>query len=389
MVVFNDGANIPVWARENVEMVVDEEIFKGNDDGTFKPMAELNRAEALVLLFRMNGISFNKTQGTSIFKDVPDGAWYTSAVVEATQRGWAKGDPDGNFRPYGKVNKAEWATFITRAFGLKKDPDYLPNYDDVDTDDWYYEPVAAIYAYNLNRVRARKFEPEKKVTRVEAAWMLGELLKYNHAMEEAQKVAEDATTKMKEQQDKLKMFGEKLDSRRVGYKPIDFDANNQVYEVEKEQVWYSVDPEEISLFLNRSSDRQFLVSILVENNMEDRVELSSLDFRLRFDKTNAGPASEFMYKIVKDGEVLKEDYFSSNGGMFLGSIGTTLDSGEMTDFRISIKPDSGGNFYATRGEGTLSFLSGEAMIIGAGKDGRFAPVSVLTNRDFATFVFLP
>ncbi len=93
----------------------------GFGDRTFRPKKDLNRAEAVVLLFRIKGIDLEEitVSGRSKFSDVPTGEWFEKAVIEATNRGWISGFPDGTFRPAQSLNRAELSALIARVFELE------------------------------------------------------------------------------------------------------------------------------------------------------------------------------------------------------------------------------------------------------------------------------
>ena len=42
---FTDDAQIPTWATEAIEELMDQGVLTGNDDGSFAPNRQLNRAE--------------------------------------------------------------------------------------------------------------------------------------------------------------------------------------------------------------------------------------------------------------------------------------------------------------------------------------------------------
>jgi hypothetical protein len=53
---FSDDALLPTWAVDAVDAVQEEKIMTGFGDNTFRPDKVLNRAEALVILFRLKRI---------------------------------------------------------------------------------------------------------------------------------------------------------------------------------------------------------------------------------------------------------------------------------------------------------------------------------------------
>jgi|GEM_PF-1781017 hypothetical protein len=81
-------------------------IVQGNDDGTFAPDRNLNRAELLTLIYRANG-----KETRSIYRgcanDIPDEAWFSTVVCTAMHDGFVQGYPDRTFKPQQVVNIVE------------------------------------------------------------------------------------------------------------------------------------------------------------------------------------------------------------------------------------------------------------------------------------------
>ena len=51
--VFSDSALIADYAREPIAAMTEEEIVKGNTDGTVNPLGNITRAEAAVIMHRI------------------------------------------------------------------------------------------------------------------------------------------------------------------------------------------------------------------------------------------------------------------------------------------------------------------------------------------------
>ena len=171
---FMDDNNIPLWASNSVETLRENDIMTGFGDGTFKPDKKLNRAEAVTLLMRLKEITPSEGISQTSFSDVPRNVWFTSAVIEATNRGWIKGFPDGKFYPEKNLNRAEWATLISRAFDLTQE---APNaeYKDVPSQAWFARPIFALAENELIRETGNHFQPDQPVSRADAAWILAKI----------------------------------------------------------------------------------------------------------------------------------------------------------------------------------------------------------------------
>lgn len=88
----------------------------GYTDGTIRPNNDISRAEVATIFFRLltdeARTQYDKT--TSSFSDIKDGAWCCRAVSTLTNMGIIKGYTDGTFRPNADITRAELATIIAR-----------------------------------------------------------------------------------------------------------------------------------------------------------------------------------------------------------------------------------------------------------------------------------
>jgi len=115
---FSDDDQIPDWAFESIQNLVEDEIFSGNPDGTFAPNRSLNRAEFCKILIQATDINLYEGMQAS-FPDVETDQWFFSYVETAKREGWLAGYPDGLFRPGNTLNRAEAAKILVGAFDLE------------------------------------------------------------------------------------------------------------------------------------------------------------------------------------------------------------------------------------------------------------------------------
>lgn len=92
---------------EAIQWAKDRGIFQGYSDGTFKPEAGINRAEALKVIFEALDVEISQDPYQSIFSDVPYNAWYTQYVYTALELGIVQGYANHTFRPENVVTRAE------------------------------------------------------------------------------------------------------------------------------------------------------------------------------------------------------------------------------------------------------------------------------------------
>ncbi len=142
-------------------------VIGGYPDGEFKGYKPVNRAEAakFLLLARFGTVADVANSGK--FRDVLDGQWYTKFVVTAAVKGIINGHPDGSFKPADTVNTAEFLKMLTLTFGLEKNLSH--SYADVQSTDWFAQYAGAAKKYNLFPNRTSQLLPGNELTREEVA----------------------------------------------------------------------------------------------------------------------------------------------------------------------------------------------------------------------------
>lgn len=107
------------WFYNPVLDVSKKWIMKGTSPGYFSPAQSLARAQLAVILHRMNDEP--KVAYTSKFPDVPDGQWYTDAVLWANSSGVVNGYEDsGLFGVGDNINREQMAVMMYRYAQYKK-----------------------------------------------------------------------------------------------------------------------------------------------------------------------------------------------------------------------------------------------------------------------------
>lgn len=141
---FTDDAQIPSWATEAIEELMDQGVVSGNDDGSFAPNRQLNRAEVSKVIVLATGVDIDTTGGPH-FPDVDQSAWFYDYIETMYNEGWINGYPDGMFRPGVGINRAEIAKMVVNGFALDQDLSGAPHFDDVTAGDWFYGYVETVY----------------------------------------------------------------------------------------------------------------------------------------------------------------------------------------------------------------------------------------------------
>lgn len=110
------------WSRGDVEVLAARGIVTGDPDGSFRPNGKVTRAEFVKLLLPLfAGAGAGADRVSSApFADVPQDAWYAEAVERAAAAGIVQG-ADGTFRPTDPVTREEMAVMLDRALGIVTD----------------------------------------------------------------------------------------------------------------------------------------------------------------------------------------------------------------------------------------------------------------------------
>lgn len=170
--LFTDIAEHP--AKDYIEKAVAAGLFKGYADGTFKPENTLTRAQAASILVRALGL---KTDEKAPFKDISGYAAETQADINAAYKfGLIKGS-EGKFLPSNQVTHAQIALMIERAYALKTGVKYKASGKAPFSDFGNYNAetvnaISMLYEQGIPTGDDGKFMPGNSTTRAYAATIL-------------------------------------------------------------------------------------------------------------------------------------------------------------------------------------------------------------------------
>ena len=99
------------WFTPDVIYVTLTGLMNGTGDG-FSPNNSINRAQLVTVLYRMAGEP--EVTGENPFTDVPDGQWYTDAVLWAAENGITEGTSETTFAPNSALSREDMATLLYR-----------------------------------------------------------------------------------------------------------------------------------------------------------------------------------------------------------------------------------------------------------------------------------
>lgn len=167
------------WAKDEITEAVKLGIVNGYPDGTFRPEANVTRAEFIVMLMR--GLQ-SKIPGSPLqFTDQGDiGGWAAEYVKQAVSQEIIFGYPDGTFRPQANITHAEMITMVIRASGLDPNPSGETSYaDHFEIPAWARPTVATAQMKGIvfGGIANNQFKPLANATRAEAVSSIVKLLR--------------------------------------------------------------------------------------------------------------------------------------------------------------------------------------------------------------------
>ncbi|QWU16188.1 amidase [Paenibacillus sophorae] len=118
---FTDQADIPEWAREDIAAAVHLGIVTGYEDGTFRPNRSITRAEMAVLLGKAAGLAQDGQSGVRFADSDEIPEWASASVLAVTQAQLMNGRSVNRFEPNAALTRAEATVILGRLQGLKSE----------------------------------------------------------------------------------------------------------------------------------------------------------------------------------------------------------------------------------------------------------------------------
>jgi hypothetical protein len=159
------------WAADFISALAKQGLISGFSDGTFKPEAQISRAEYAALLVK----AFNPTpkRPAKQFPDVPDNFWAKDAIQQAYRSQFISGLPDNTFRPNEIIQRVQVIVSVVSGLGLSvSDPNALSVYDDRNAiPDYAKDEVVTATKKKIvvNYPQLKQLNPNKNATRAEVA----------------------------------------------------------------------------------------------------------------------------------------------------------------------------------------------------------------------------
>jgi hypothetical protein len=170
------------WFYDNVRFVYERALMQGTAADTFSPNLATSRGMVVTILYRLeNSPAINaELQAESVkFKDVPQGTWYTNAVLWAAENGIVKGYDDGRFGPNDSITREQMAAILYRYANFKgnvtelKDSAAMASFTDTnDISAYAEEALQWACAAGILQGSANKLDPKGRATRAQVAAIL-------------------------------------------------------------------------------------------------------------------------------------------------------------------------------------------------------------------------
>ena len=136
------------WAKSYIEEMTDAGMFKGYEDGTFKPDQAITRSEFTAMIARFSEVS----GGDKTFSDVPVENWAYMYITSAAAKGWITGYTDGTFRPLNPISRAEAAVITNRMLDYIDASEDVKAFPDLAKTYWaYYNVIEATNAHDFTK----------------------------------------------------------------------------------------------------------------------------------------------------------------------------------------------------------------------------------------------
>ena len=127
---FKDDKDVSADYAEAVAVLNGMDVFKGYEDGSFKPQGNITRAEVATIIYRIytGDVAKNDKSGLystyNKFSDMTGAGWAAGYIGYCANAELVKGYPDGTFKPSGNVTGYEVLAMILRAVGYNKNGEF-------------------------------------------------------------------------------------------------------------------------------------------------------------------------------------------------------------------------------------------------------------------------
>ena len=122
------------WAADSIHRWLEAGLVEGNDQGLFRPAANLTRGELATIFVRLLGLT---EQAENRYADLKGDEWYADTILKCTAAGILEGDGE-NCNATQTITRQETMVMFARAMGVRadSDPDLSRFTDGAQAADW-------------------------------------------------------------------------------------------------------------------------------------------------------------------------------------------------------------------------------------------------------------
>lgn len=164
------------WAALEIEQAISAGYVRGYPDGRFRPDAGVTRAEFVAMVD--SAFQVAAQQGQPALKDVRARDWFAKDVQSAVAAGFVSGYPNGTFQPQRDVSRQEAACMLAALLKLGGQG-YSTFSDAGEIDGWATPSVFRLADREIMAGYSNStFRPQKIISRAEAVVMINKAILY-------------------------------------------------------------------------------------------------------------------------------------------------------------------------------------------------------------------
>ncbi|UKS25681.1 S-layer homology domain-containing protein [Paenibacillus sp. HWE-109] len=163
---FTDVSNL--WSTKTITTFLKLKVIDGYPDGTFQPNGSITRGEFATIVSKAFGVVKSASTANQL-SDVEQ-HWANEAIAALSSNGIISGYPDGTFKPDREISRAEIIAIISKIVNFNNAKKLNSGVAFTDTaNSWNKEQIAkAAEAGLIQGIAANTFAPEQSATRAEA-----------------------------------------------------------------------------------------------------------------------------------------------------------------------------------------------------------------------------